>query len=103
MLPAEPPFPLSTGGASFSLCARALWLPLGTRPPPLQARLPSMRIPSWSSKWAFASFAKLRALALLQFERVILLDTECAAEIAQRLRRDRAETCPRRRRGRTEM
>lgn len=37
---------------------------------------PPVVLPKWASKWAYASFAKLRALALTQFETVILLDTD---------------------------
>ncbi|KAL1503926.1 hypothetical protein AB1Y20_012387 [Prymnesium parvum] len=58
----------------------------GERPPHAEARLaalgvrliaaPPLAPPPWASPWARASFAKLRALALTQFERVILLDND---------------------------
>jgi len=35
--------------------------------------------PVWASKWAKGSFAKLRVLALTQFERVLVLDTDTVA------------------------
>lgn len=37
---------------------------------------PPVHIPRWGSKWARGSFAKLRALSLTSFERVILLDAD---------------------------
>ena len=40
---------------------------------------PDVEAPSWGSKWAKGSFAKLRVLTLTQFERVILLDTDTVA------------------------
>lgn len=42
--------------------------------PPEKA--PAVHVPAWGSKWARASFAKLRALALTQFDRVVVLDTD---------------------------
>ena len=41
-------------------------------------RVPPVRVPSWGSKWARGSFAKLRALALPpdEYERVIVLDSD---------------------------
>lgn len=65
-------------------------LPSGERQPAVETALasrlglvtidadgvPPHRAPAWASKWARASFAKLRALALTQFERLLLLDTD---------------------------
>ena len=61
----------------------------GERVPAVEARLsklgvqvlgpecaPTVHIPTWGSKWARGSFAKLRALALDGFDRVILLDVD---------------------------
>ena len=61
----------------------------GHRSPAAEARLsqlgvtvlgpdaaPEVTVPTWASKWARASFAKLRALALERFDTVILLDTD---------------------------
>ena len=40
-------------------------------------RIPSMFVPKWSSKWARASFAKVRALALSHIaDKLLLLDTD---------------------------
>ena len=39
-------------------------------------RAPPVHIPKWGSKWARGSFAKLRALSLTAFERVLLLDAD---------------------------
>ena len=38
-----------------------------------------VRVPRWASPWALGSFAKLKALALVQYERVIVLDTDTIA------------------------
>ena len=38
-----------------------------------------VRVPRWASPWALHSFAKLKALALQQFERVLVLDSDCVA------------------------
>lgn len=37
---------------------------------------PKPIVPRWGSKWARGSFAKLRALALSEYERLIVLDTD---------------------------
>ena len=37
---------------------------------------PPHRAPSWSSKWTRSTFAKLRALTLVQFERIVLMDLD---------------------------
>ena len=38
-----------------------------------------VRVPRWASPWALHSFAKLKALSLLQFEQVLVLDSDCVA------------------------
>lgn len=35
-----------------------------------------LTVPAWSSKWAYGSFAKLRALALTQYDRLVVLDND---------------------------
>ena len=35
-----------------------------------------VKVPSWASKWARGSFAKLRALSLTRFERLVVLDAD---------------------------
>jgi len=40
------------------------------------ADAPPVSVPTWASKWAMASFAKVRALALTQFERLVVLDND---------------------------
>ena len=47
-------------------------LPANETSPPL----PPMTVPAWASKWARGSFAKLRALALIRFETLVLLDAD---------------------------
>ena len=37
---------------------------------------PPVVVPSWASKWARGSFAKLRALALTRFDRLVVLDND---------------------------
>ena len=46
---------------------------------PSWAVAPRNLAPAWGSKWARGSFAKLRALALTQFDTIILLDTDTVA------------------------
>ena len=38
--------------------------------------VPPVTVPTWASKWARGSFAKLRALALTQYDRIVLLDND---------------------------
>ena len=46
-------------------------------PTGLQSGLPPpLPVPEWASKWAKGSFAKVRALALTQFERLVVLDND---------------------------
>ena len=40
----------------------------------LSGTAPPVVVPLWASKWARGSFAKLRALTLTQFDRLIVLD-----------------------------
>ena len=42
--------------------------------------LPPFTVPSWASKWARGSFAKLRALALTQFKKLIVPSLASRAE-----------------------
>lgn len=41
-----------------------------------KADVPAVDPPSWGSKWARGSFAKLRALSLSEFDRIIVLDAD---------------------------
>jgi hypothetical protein len=38
--------------------------------------VPPVHVPSWASKWAKGSFAKLRALALTQYDSLVVLDND---------------------------
>ena len=42
----------------------------------LTATAPPMVVPEWASKWARGSFAKLRALALTQYDKLLVLDND---------------------------
>ena len=42
----------------------------------ISGEVPPVVVPSWASKWARGSFAKLRALALTQFTKLLVLDSD---------------------------
>ena len=44
----------------------------------ISGEVPPVVVPSWASKWARGSFAKLRALALTQFTKLLVLETASA-------------------------
>ena len=70
------PIALLSSGLRSAAAERWLTDALGVR---IIDQAPPVETPAWGSKWAKGSFAKLRALALTEFERVVLLDTDTVA------------------------
>ena len=70
------PIALLASGLRSAAAERWLTDALGVR---IIDQAPPVETPAWGSKWAKGSFAKLRVLALTEFERVVLLDTDTIA------------------------
>ena len=70
------PIALLASGLRSAAAERWLTDALGVR---IIDQAPPVETPAWGSKWAKGSFAKLRVLALTEFERVVLLDTDTVA------------------------
>jgi hypothetical protein len=62
--------------SSFASCSRCVLWALACPSTFIADSAPPVVVPSWASKWARGSFAKLRALSLTQYDKLLVLDND---------------------------